>query len=265
VTVAEPAGQEPQRHSLFSESNRRRFPVWYAVPPGDGPFPLLVLLHGVYDADGSSWWRQARAHEAAAAAPRPPVVVMPSDTGVEQGSGWCDWADGTTYAETHVVDEVLPWAQAELPVTDEVWLTGLSMGGYGAITLSLRNPGVFRSVSSTSGFLDPLRLFNFVPDAMERIWGTDPSAHDPRVLLRQPDVVVPPLALDCGVEDHLIEHNRAAHALLTELGVPHGYAEHEGGHTWDYWRDHLPDHLAFHAGAAGPLGPARQAPQTVVL
>ena len=245
---------EPQRHSLFSASNSRRLPVWYAVPPGDGPFPLLVLLHGVYDADGSSWWRLGRAHEAAAAAPRPPVVVMPSDTGVELGSGWCDWADGTTHAETHVLREVLPWARQELPVTDELWLTGLSMGGYGALTLTLRNPGCFNSVTSTSGFLDPLRLFNFVPDALDRMWGGDPSRQDPRVLLHEQSAAdLPPLALDCGTEDHLIEQNRATHALLTELGVPHGYAEHAGGHDWDYWRDHLPDHLAFHAGAPGPL------------
>jgi S-formylglutathione hydrolase FrmB len=244
---------EPLRHSLFSESNRRRLPVWVSVPPGDGPFPLLVLLHGVYDADGSGWWRLGRAHEAAAAAPRPPVVVMPSDTGVELGSGWCDWTDGTTYAETHVMHEVLPWAGKELPVTDEIWLTGLSMGGYGALTLALRNPGVFRSVTSTSGFLDPLRLFNFVPDAVSRMWGGDPSRHDPRVLLRERRGDVPALALDCGVDDHLIDHNRAAHALLTELGIPHGYAEHPGGHDWDYWQAHLPEHLAFHADRSGPL------------
>lgn len=244
---------EPLRHSLFSESNRRRLPVWTWVPPGVGPFPLLVLLHGVYDADGSGWWRLGRAHEAAAAAARPPVVVMPSDTGAELGTGWCDWADGTTYAETHLLREVLPWARQELPVSDELWLTGLSMGGYGAVTLALRNPGTFNSVTSTSGFLDPLRLFQFVPNALERMWGGDGSTHDPRALLRRDRAGLPPLAFDCGTEDQLIDQNRDTHALLTELGVPHGYAEHTGAHDWDYWRVHLPDHLAFHAGGTGPL------------
>ena len=244
--------QEPVRHSLFSESNRRRLPVWSWVPPGDGPFPLLLLLHGVYDADGSGWWRLARAHEAAAAAERPCVVVMPSDTGAELGTGWCDWADGTTSAETHLLGEVLPWARTELPVSDELWLTGLSMGGYGALTLALRHPGLFASVTSTSGFLDPRRLFRFVPDAARRMWGDDLSGHDPEALLRA-GRELPRVALDCGTDDELLADNRRTTALLRELGVRHGYAEHPGGHDWDYWRARMPDHLAFHAGGAGPL------------
>lgn len=238
---------EPLRHSLYSAANRRRLPIWTWVPPGDGPFPLLVLLHGVYDADGSGWWRLARVHEAAAASPRSCVVVMPSDTGAELGSGWCDWVDGTTLAETHLLHEVLPWARRELPVTDELWLTGLSMGGYGAVTLALRNPGVFSSVTSMSGFLDPMRLFAFVPDAAARMWG-NPQSHDPRHLLRC-GAALPPLALDCGTDDELLADNRAAAALLREVGTPHTYTEHPGGHDWDYWRGRMPKHLAFHADA----------------
>jgi S-formylglutathione hydrolase FrmB len=246
---------EPLRHSLFSESNRRRLPVWTWVPPGDGPFPLLVLLHGTYDADGSGWWRLGRAHEASARAADPCVLVMPSDTGVELASGWCDWADGTASAEEHVMNEVLPWARTELPVTDELWLTGLSMGGYGAITLSARHPGVFRSVTSTSGYLNPHRLGRFVPDYAQRMWGHDVDAHDPRALLRSTSAPLPPMAFDCGIDDPLIDENRATRALLTDLGVHHGYAEHDGTHDWDYWRARVPDHLAFHAGRPGPLTP----------
>lgn len=236
---------EPTRHSLYSPSCRRRLPVWTWTPPGDGPFPLLLLLHGVYDADGAGWWSLGRAHEATAAAGRPPVLVMPSDTGAELGSGYCDWADGTTSAETHIVEEVLPWAAAELPVSSERWLTGLSMGGYGAVLLSLRHAGLFDSVASTSGFLDPTGMFRFVPDAAERMWGGDMESHDPRALLRSGSRP-PRLALDCGTEDELLQENRRNAQLLRELGVPHEYAEHPGGHDWDYWRARLPEHLAFH-------------------
>lgn len=237
---------EPTRHSLYSPSCRRRLPVWTWIPPGPGPFPLLLLLHGVYDADGAGWWSLGRAHEASAASDRPAVLVMVSDTGAELGSGYCDWADGTTSAETHVIDEVLPWAAAELPVSDVRWLTGLSMGGYGAVLLALRHPGVFDSVASTSGFLDPTRMFQFVPDAAQRMWGDDQDAHDPRVLLRSGSRP-PRLHLDCGTGDHLLQENRRSMQLLTELAVPHDYAEHPGGHDWDYWRARLPEHLAFHA------------------
>lgn len=250
--MSESSLAQPERYSLYSPSNRRRLPVWWSVPPGTGPFPLLVLLHGVYDADGSGWWRQGRAHEAAAKAPRPCVVVMPSDTGAELGSGWCDWSDGTAAAETHLMEEVLPWAQAELPLTNEAWLTGLSMGGYGAVTLALRHPGRFTSVSSTSGFLNPARLFDFVPEAAQRMWGDDAASHDPRALLTKAGATPPPLTLDCGQDDALLSEHRDACTLLRRLGVNFTSAEHPGGHDWDYWRARLPEHLSFHASAARP-------------
>lgn len=242
---------EPERHSLFSPANSRRLPVWTWRPDGPGPFPLLVLLHGVYDADGAGWWRLGRAHEAAAAAAVPPVVVMPSDTGAELGTGWCDWSDGTTSAETHLLSEVLPWAVDTFPLSSARWLTGLSMGGYGALTIALRHPGLFTSVTSTSGFADPERLFRFVPDAAQRMWAGDPSAHDPRLLLRTAKDL-PPLMLDCGLADELLEENRRTATLLTDLRIPHSYAEHPGGHDWDYWRARLPEHLAFHTRSVLP-------------
>lgn len=216
---------------------------------------MLLLLHGVHDADGAGWWLHGRVHEAVAAASRRCVVVMPSDTGAEHGSGWCDWYDGTTRAESHLMGEVLPWAQSCLPITDEIWLTGLSMGGYGALTLALRHPGAFRSVTSTSGFLDPARLFSFVPDTSQRMWGPHRERYDPRALLQSGRVSPPPLGLDCGLDDELITENRLAHELLTRLNVPHGYAEHAGGHDWDYWRTRLPEHLDFHASRTGRLAP----------
>jgi putative tributyrin esterase len=49
-------------------------------------------------------------------------------------------------------------------------------------------------------------------------------------------------------EDYLLEPNRALHARLNELGLPHGYAEHPGEHNWDYWQARLPDALAWVAG-----------------
>jgi S-formylglutathione hydrolase FrmB len=247
---------------FFSPANDRRFAVWSWRPDGPGPFPLLVLLHGVYDSGGHGWWLRARVHEqlaglvAAGELTSPPVVLMPTDTGASQGSGYTDWADGTTKAETFVVDELLPWAAQELPVDDRRWITGLSMGGYGALMLALRHPGTFASATATSGFFDPRRLLTFVPAAESRIWGGAERIPDYDVtrLVTDPDRLAGlRLALDCGTEDHLIDQSRGLHAQLTELGVPHGYAEHPGAHDWDYWRAHVLDHVRFHAGLPGPL------------
>ncbi|MDX6273441.1 MAG: putative tributyrin esterase [Frankiales bacterium] len=243
---------------FFSVANARRFPVWTWTPPGDGPFPLLLLLHGVYDSGGHGWWLRARAPEAVQALglDRPPILIMPSDTGAEQGSGYCDWVDGTTKAETFLLHELLPWAAGALPVSDERWVTGLSMGGYGAFTLALRRPGTFSSATATSPFFNPDRLFGYVPHAASRMWGDDEGmqAHDPRRLIGDPARRGQTrFALDCGTDDGLIDQSRAMHAQLSDLGVEHGYAEHPGAHDWGYWAAHVADHVAFHAQVPGPL------------
>ena len=238
-----------QGHTVFSEANRRRFEHWSWTPPGDGPFPLLVLLHGVHEGGGSCWWLKGRATETLDSLGLPIVVLMASDTGAEQGTGYCDWADGTTRAETHIIDELLPWAEWTLPVAGTSrHIAGLSMGGYGSLLLALRHPGLFDSAGSMSGFFDPARLFKFVPDATRRMWGDEAgmAAHDVRALavagagdssLR--------IALDCGAADELLDANREMHALLDQHGIKHAYAEHPGGHEWDYWAARLPDHVRF--------------------
>ena len=243
--------------TVWSEANRRRFEHWAWVPPGDGPFPLLVLLHGVYEGGGSCWWHKGQAHETLDRLGLGVVVLMATDTGAELGSGYCDWADGTTLAETHLIEELLPWAAEALPVRGTSrHIAGLSMGGYGALVLALRHPGLFASASSTSGFFDPARLFDFVPEAKDRMWAGDPSGHDVRLLVadggRRAELR---LALDCGTDDVLLDDNRAMHAHLDQLGVPHGYVEHPGGHDWDYWSARVEDHVRFALNLHGPLSP----------
>jgi putative tributyrin esterase len=56
---------------------------------------------------------------------------------------------------------------------------------------------------------------------------------------------LPPLRFDCGVEDRLLAANRALHSALLQAGIEHGYEEHPGAHTWDYWAAHLADTLRF--------------------
>ena len=61
----------------------------------------------------------------------------------------------------------------------------------------------------------------------------------------------PKLRVDCGVEDFLIEPNRAFHSHLEALGYKHEYAEYPGAHTWDYWDEHVQEAIAFHRKSLG--------------
>jgi S-formylglutathione hydrolase FrmB len=48
-----------------------------------------------------------------------------------------------------------------------------------------------------------------------------------------------------------IEDNRAFHAHLQSLGIPHIYHEFPGAHTWDYWDEHIQQVLPFVMEAMG--------------
>lgn len=61
----------------------------------------------------------------------------------------------------------------------------------------------------------------------------------------------PIISFDCGVDDQLIEENRACHRRLHELGIVHNYAEFSGTHDWDYWDVHVQEALAQHVTVLG--------------
>ena len=250
-------------HTLWSEANRRRLAVFTWLPRGatDDPLPLVVLLHGVMDAGGHVWLQEGHAQETCArlvaAGELPPfALVIASDTGAELGTGYCDWADGTAKAETHLIGEVLPWAEATLNLDGRRHITGLSMGGYGALLTALRHPGTFAAASSMSGFFDPGDLFRFIPDNGRRMWadGESRAAHDVRLLLADPSRRRNlRIGFDCGRDDVLIEANRRMHQQLLGDDVPHAYAEVGGGHEWPVWRTRLAVHLRFLLGRQAAL------------
>ncbi len=151
-------------------------------------------------------------------------------------------------------------------------IAGLSMGGYGAVTLALRYPDVFAAAASHSGVLAPA----FVgprPYAEPARWARTPAelreaagvryswyesrfgrdtigwyARDPGRLaerLVRAGKAVPLLYIDCGLSDPFIDQNRAFAATLRVLGVSHAYREPSGGHDWNYWRAQAPGSLVW--------------------
>jgi putative tributyrin esterase len=158
-------------------------------------------------------------------------------------------------------------------------IAGLSMGGYGAVSLALRYPTVFSAAASHSGVLTPAWLpadtagtGAYVADRvrdLERAYGpwlwksmvlafgrdsTGWLARDPAAMARRAAErrdPLPELRVDIGVDDRFLGQNRAFHRALTELGMRHVYVENKGSHNWDYWRAHLPESLVWLASIIG--------------
>jgi putative tributyrin esterase len=220
-----------------------------------GPFATFYLLHGLSD-DHTIWERRTSIERYVANLPL--IVVMPDGgrgfyTDAKEGMAW----------ETAIVRDLVNYVDKMFPTKatrDGRCIGGLSMGGYGGIKLALKHPDLFCSANSHSGALG-FAGRSFAPDpenAWNREWarvlGENPAGgpEDTHALAEKLDPARRPvLRIDCGVDDFLIEENRAFHALLTKIGYPHEYAEFPGAHDWAYWDVHVQEALAFHARNLG--------------
>lgn len=136
-------------------------------------------------------------------------------------------------------------------------ITGLSMGGYGALYLTARHPELFCAAGSMSGALNPdMMSWNLPPEMMQGIRkalaeimgapeSVDYSVYSVISMADRFQKNKTKLIFDCGVDDFLIEPNRELHRRLVFDHTPHDYSERPGGHTWDYWQNSLPHHLIF--------------------
>ncbi len=210
---------------------------------GPGPYPVLLQLHGAHD-DHTAWLEKSRLQQYVERLPL--IVVMPSG----RNFWWSNLHPMLRY-EDLLMDDLRAHVEATYPTrTGAPWaIGGLSMGGFGAIHLGLKHPDRFCSVYAHSSALlsgDEIQnWFGNLPDPV--LADLDCAAW---VRQRTP-AGIPRLSFDCGTEDHLITHNRRFHALLNSLGLPHGYAEFPGGHTWTYWDTHVQTALQQHAEVLG--------------
>lgn len=117
--------------------------------------PVVILLHGVYGSHWS-WPLKAKVHEILKKLivenkMQPMMLVMPSDGLFQDGSGYLAHHIGDY--EKWIVEDVIRLVKENYSEVDEaspVFLTGLSMGGYGALRLGAKYPSVFTAFSGLS-------------------------------------------------------------------------------------------------------------------
>ncbi|HEY0272285.1 MAG TPA: alpha/beta hydrolase family protein [Chitinophaga sp.] len=128
-------------------------------------------------------------------------------------------------------------------------ITGLSMGGHGALFNAIRHPDVFGAVGSMSGGVD-IRPFPDNWDIAKRIGKLDSAAHnwDAYTVMEQLSRLQPgalAITFDCGVKDFFHTVNRNLHEKLLAMGIDHDYTERPGEHNWDYWDNSIQFQLLF--------------------
>lgn len=217
-----------------------------------GPLPWCILLHGIY---GSHWaWLiKGRAHmvfqEMINSGVIPPMIaIMPSDGLWGDGSGYVPHSSGQDY-EKWIVEDVpgaVKLAWKDIDISGPAFISGLSMGGFGALRIGARYGKIFSGISAHSS----VTALDQLSPRVERTVTLPHPDHGPHdlelsdAILRHRDSI-PPFRFDCGTSDALIHHNRSLHKCLERESVPHHYEEFSGDHDWSYWHEHLPDSLRF--------------------
>jgi len=231
----------------------------YAASATAHDAPIILLLHGVR---GSHWaWSlSGGAHESLNLLRRNEgladfVLVMPSDGLVDIGSCYLDGPKGAF--ETWIMSDVLSAVHSVSPQVSEasnLYLCGLSMGGYGALRLGAKHAGKVRGISAHSAVTDISDFALFMDtDPLDFLSGPTRDA-DIIYWLEQNKDTLPPIRLDCGTQDRLISSNRLFHTTLDARGIAHAYEEFQGGHNWTYWRENFYRSLRFFDNLEKDLG-----------
>jgi len=155
---------------------------------------------------------------------------------------------------SYIENELPALIAANFPVdTARESITGHSMGGHGALTIALRNPDRFRSVSAFAPIVAPSEV-PWGKKALGRYLGDDTGAwreYD-AVALIEDGARVPGLLVDQGTADNFLEEqlqtNRLEQACASagidaEIRMQEGY-----DHSYFFISSFMADHVAWHAG-----------------
>jgi S-formylglutathione hydrolase len=135
---------------------------------------------------------------------------------------------------------------------DRVGIFGHSMGGHGALTLALNNPGLYQSVSAFAPIAAPTQCAWGI-NALDGYLGRDPKAwarHDATELVKA-GARLPPLLIDQGLADKFLAdqlHPELFEAACLAAGQPLTLRRHEGyDHGYFFISTFMADHIAHHA------------------
>jgi len=241
--------------TVGTDSLAGRADICVFVPPGTSGIanlPVAILLHGVY---GSAWsWAYSGgvhllAMEMILNGTLPNMIIaMPSD-GL--------WGDGSGYLPHHAqnfekwISEDVPQALTEvLPQVSQkstFFISGLSMGGFGALKIGVKYNHIFKAVSAHSAITAVEQMNLFTKTDISAYRQTDPAEESVLATILNHKSNLPPIRFDCGHKDILIGHNRHLHEQLKVNDIDHQYEEFEGGHEWPYWQKHVAKSLLFFA------------------
>ncbi len=186
----------------------------------------------------------------------PMIIIMP-DAKTGQ-MGYFNSIKGDWRYEDFFFDEFMPFVEKTYRIKSEKRyraVAGLSMGGGGSFMYALHRPDLFSSACPLSAYVGPLNLQE-MKDRMARMNQTATDAELETYFKRHNAIsLVNDIKdenkkalrwyIDCGDDDFLYEGNSLIHIAMKKKEIPHEFRVRDGGHTWTYWREALPEVLRF--------------------
>lgn len=193
---------------------------------------------------------------------------VPDDEGYDFGKGAGFYVDATQEPwaaqfrmRSYVEQELPALIAAQFPMADMTrqGITGHSMGGHGALTVALRNPGRFRSVSAFAPIVSPLNC-PWGEKALGGYLGPDRAAwraYDACALIED-GARLPDLLVDQGDADTFL-HEQLKTGLLVmacrKAGIPAMIRMQPGyDHSYYFISTFMAEHVAWHAARLGSEG-----------
>ena len=238
---------------IYSRSMQKSIPAVVVTPDGYSSqpmqrYPVVYLLHGA-GGSYSNWIKKVPAIRALADQYQA-IIVCPD--GASTSWYFDSPIDSGFRYETHVSREVpnhIDSAYRTINDRKARAITGLSMGGHGALFIAFRHADRFSIAGSMSGALH-VSVIRKGYNVEKRLGDTVVNAaywRDWSVLnvIEQYPKDSLSILIDCGTEDRVMPMNRAVHEKMLKLKIPHEYLERPGEHNWPYWENAIQYQMMF--------------------
>lgn len=260
--------QDVYQHASTVLDCTMRFAIYLPPKAAHGPVPALYWLSGLTCSE-QNFIQKAGAQRYAAehgialvcpdTSPRGDGVVNADGNDLGQGAGFYVDATQVPWAEhyrmhEYVVHELPALVEANFPVSGRRAISGHSMGGHGALTCALRNPGRYRSVSAFAPIVAPSQV-PWGQQAFTAYLGEDREAwkqYDATELVKAASERLP-ILIDQGDADEFLETQLRPwllQAAADAAGYP-VYLRVQPGYDHSYYfiASFIGEHIAHHAKA----------------
>ena len=292
---------ETKRFTSTALGVEKKYLIYFPAGYDDNPnarWPVFYYLHGL-TGNETNWIELGHLDAAADELGLQAIVVMPDgddgfyvdglakvdfDTCMKDGTGLFmpgkqgkrDTCVKARNYETYITKDLIGHVDATyrtIAKREARAIAGLSMGGFGALMLSMRHPDLFAAAVSHSG-VDSLIYMGPFPyksaDKVERMtdikqWGgpfveinkwmrglfgddvANWKKYDPTTLVEKLEPGQLALYLDCGTEDGFALQNGASwlHDILLSKKIEHAFFLGPGQHDFDFWKARVPESLKF--------------------